>query len=89
MIDYTEMRAFQVREETGYLPDEVYFQDEDDLQDPDHHEIAALVCEQYAATNAERLARRVRDENLTLRALLVQRGMPEEEIDEAMNGAMA
>jgi hypothetical protein len=85
-MDYDEMRAMQVREETGRLPDEVYFPSEEDAQDPDHHEITAMVMDQYTRTNVERAIARVKDQNLTLRSLLVERGMSEDEISAALNG---
>jgi hypothetical protein len=85
-MDYSEMRAMQIREETGYLPDEVYSPDGEDMQDPDHHEIAAMVMDQYARTNAERAVARIQDQNLALRGLLMERGMSEDEIDVALNG---
>lgn len=75
-MDATEMRAFQLREETGYLPDDVYVPtEEDDPYDPDQAEVRALVEEQYAATNAARRDERLRRENSVLRGLLEQHGI--------------
>jgi hypothetical protein len=60
-MDLSEMRAFQFREENGYLPDEVYIPtDEDDPWDPEQREIITLVMEGYAVTNEARRAERAR-----------------------------
>ena len=75
------MRAFQVREETGELPDEMYWPDPEDAQDPDHHEVADMVREQYAMTNAARADRRLRDKNEALRALLRANGIDPDEVN--------
>lgn len=81
MHNYDDMRAMQVREETGHLPDEMYWPDEEDALDPDHHEIADMVREQYAHTNASRAQVRLREENEALRALLRANGIDPEEMD--------
>ena len=80
-MGYDEMRAFQVREETGELPDEMYWPSEEDAQDPDHHEVADMVREQYAMTNAARAERRLRDENEALRALLRANNIDPDEVN--------
>lgn len=74
MLDYTEMRAFQVREETGELPDEVYYPTAEDM-DPDSWEIAEMVMEQYAATNEQRRADRDRRRISMLEDMLVDAGI--------------
>jgi hypothetical protein len=84
MMDYDEMRAFQVREETGRLPDEVYFQGAEDALDPDQAEITGMVMDQYSRTNAERAAAQVREQNAALRTLLIERGMSEDEINQTL-----
>ena len=68
-------RSFVHREETGRLPDDVYYPDAEDVADPDSHEVAALVREQYAQNNAERHAAALRDENSALRNLLTVNGI--------------
>lgn len=76
MLDYTEMRAMQYREENGYLPDEVYIPtDEDDFSDPEQREIIELVMDQYAATNEQRRAERDRIRIASLEQLLAAHGI--------------
>lgn len=70
-----DMRSFAFREEHGYLPDDVYTPTEEDLQDPDHDEIAALVIDQYAHNNAKRREERHRAEVAALHALLEEHGI--------------
>lgn len=89
MMDYDEMRAFQVREETGCLPDKVYFQGAEDALDPDSREISAMVVDQYAHTNTQRAVARIQEQNSALRALLIERGVSEDEIEAALSGGMA
>lgn len=75
-MDTTEMRAFQHREETGYLPDEVYVPtEEDDRFDPEQAEIRELVIEQYTLTNAQRREERARDRINALEQLLTEHGI--------------
>lgn len=74
-MDACEMRAFQFREAHGYLPDDVYNPTAEDLTDPDHNEIAALVVQRYAVENAERRESRMRAEIDTLRQLLAENGV--------------
>lgn len=76
MLDYTEMRATQYREENGHLPDEVYIPtDEDDFSDPEQREIIELVMDQYAATNEQRRAERDRIRIASLEQLLAAHGI--------------
>lgn len=70
-MDYTEMHAMRYREENGYLPDEIYYNDGEDT-DP---EIAQLVSEQYAATNEKRRAERDQDRISVLEQLLRDNGI--------------
>lgn len=80
--DYEEMRAFQVREETGHLPDEqLILTEEDDLSDPDQREVLTLVAEQYAITNCSRREARLCRENDRLRALLAEHRIEIPDID--------
>jgi hypothetical protein len=74
MLDYTEMRAMQVREETGELPDEVYFPTAEDL-DPDSWETAEMVMEQYALTNEQRRDCRARRRISVLEQALIEHGI--------------
>jgi hypothetical protein len=74
-----DMRSLQFREENGYLPDDVYSPEPDDFNDPDSHEIAVMVTDQYARNNANRLNNRLRVENESLRALLAAHGITPEE----------
>jgi hypothetical protein len=75
-MDMTEMRAFQYREENGYLPDEVYVPtEEDDPYDPEQREIVALVVEGYRLTNEQRRAERDRIRISTLEQLLTENGI--------------
>jgi hypothetical protein len=75
-MDTTEMRAFQFREENGYLPDEVYTPtDEDDLSDPEQREIVELVMEGYRQTNEQRRAERDRARITSLEQLLTENGI--------------
>lgn len=75
-MDYTEMRAFQHREETGYLPDETYIPTaEDDYFDPEQAEIRDLVIKQYAQTNAERRDERARNRISILEQALTEHGI--------------
>jgi hypothetical protein len=57
-MDYNDWVAFAHHEATGEYPDEVYIPTEEDLADPDHMEVAALVIEQYASNNAAKQERR-------------------------------
>jgi hypothetical protein len=75
MIDYDEMRAFQVHEETGELPDEVYSATAEDGDDPDSWEIAKLVMEQYALTNEQRRDCRARRRISVLEQALIEHGI--------------
>lgn len=73
MTEYA--RSFAHREATGHLPDDVYYPDAEDVADPDSHEVAALVREQYDRSNTERHAAALRDENSALRDLLTENGI--------------
>lgn len=80
-IDPEEMRAFQHREEHGYLPDDVYIPGpEDDLSDPDTREVIAHMIEGYDITNRRRAEERQRIRIATLENLLTEHGIeiPEE-----------
>jgi hypothetical protein len=74
-MDPQYMADWQRAEETGYWPDAVYFPSEEDLADPAHDEIAALVMEQYAVDNAARRERRLTAEITALRAKLAEHGI--------------
>lgn len=75
-MDHNEMRAMQHREETGYLPDEVYVPTaEDDPYDTEQAEIRAAVTEDYAATNRRRAAQRSRDRIAVLEQALADAGV--------------
>lgn len=70
------MRSFQHREETGRLPDDVYYPtSEDDQFDPDQIEIREAVMEQYAQNNAHRREETLRHENAALRSMLEENGI--------------
>lgn len=69
------MRDWQRYEESGHWPDAVYTPTEEDLQDPDHDEIAALVVERYAVENRATRERRLESENRALRAVLEANGI--------------
>lgn len=80
-VDPDAMRSFQHREETGYLPDDVYLPTgEDDPYDPDQQEITALVVEQYNANNRKRWEQRTRDRITALESLLTEHGIEIKEI---------
>jgi hypothetical protein len=75
-MDYTEMRAFQYREENGILPDEVYTPtEEDDLSDPEQVEIIEHVMDGYRLTNEKRRAERDRIRISVLEQLLTEHGI--------------
>ena len=75
-IDYSEMRAFQHREENGFLPDEVYIPaPEDDLSDPEQLEIVNLVMDQFARTNERRREERARIRIAVLEQALRENGI--------------
>lgn len=80
-VDPEYMRAFQFREENGYLPDDVYVPGpEDDPHDPEQQEIIALTIERYDVTNRKRREERQRARIATLENLLTEHGIeiPEE-----------
>lgn len=80
-VDPEYMRAFQYREENGYLPDDVYVPTpEDDLSDPDTLEIIEHVIEGYDEANRRRAEERQRIRIATLESLLTEHGIdiPEE-----------
>lgn len=74
-VNHDDMRSFQFREENGYLPDDVYTPSVESADDPDHHEIAALVIEQYAHNNAKRHAEHLRGQVAALTSLLAEHGI--------------
>lgn len=75
-----DMRSLQFREEHGYLPDDVYSPTaEDHDYDDDSAEVTAMVIDQYARNNANRLNNRLRVENESLRAQLAALGITPEE----------
>jgi hypothetical protein len=75
-MDMTEMRAFQYREENGYLPDDVYIPtEEDDLSDPEQLEIIEHVMDGYRLTNERRQAERDHIRISVLEQLLTEHGI--------------
>lgn len=62
-------------ESTGHRRERVYVPTEEDLLDPDHMEVAALVIEQYAEDNRRIREGRMREEITRLRNLLEEHGI--------------
>jgi hypothetical protein len=79
-VDPEYMRHLQFQEENGYAPDDVYMPTREDLDDPDHDEVAALVIEGYDIANRKRYEQRQRDRISLLEAVLRENNIeiPEE-----------
>lgn len=73
--DSDYMAAWARAESTGRWPDQVHFPTGEDRDDPDSHEIDAMVHEQYAMENYARRERELRHENDALRAELERNGV--------------
>lgn len=78
--DPQDMIDWQRYEQTGRWPDTVYTPTEEHLMDPDHHEVAELIHEQYAHDNARRREREMRGTIEALRGALEAQGVDPDEV---------
>jgi hypothetical protein len=73
-------RIFRHREETGEVPESVYYPDAEDEFDPDSPEIQEIVRDQFDSENRNRRERRLMDQREVLMDALRDQGVDPDEL---------